>query len=981
MNKNKKYIITRSNYTVKKKHKSLDSNRTIYERDFMVTSLNDNWGGNNSSYGVSSFKMVRNTKSSGHYRYNTGEWLKQDNCSSSPEIWTSNCLSNTKKNSENHIEPIPNSNSLLDFAYYRSCKDLLETSVNDIIKKFPGELYFTSNIREIDDEGEIRVYEIENPFLIDLYSRASNNLNENNLRIFSQSYNDYVIIKTDSSKSNIVGVEIEEETRLVCAKDGDLLFTISIVDGQYEIYDIEAYFIANQIVYTFDDEDLIGMRIRPMDNKIEDFFNNLDKFQKVMLNRDVNPLYTMYLDYPHETDNGIETYKKYFTWPTTIDGGWNLDISDVDYQIYIKDLLKLCDFYDTRRTNNLWRVMVHDSIKNMDYAFKNDKIEDDEYEFGESKFEKIIKCYAKQFDDIKQYIDNIKTVNNITYDNNGNTPNYFLSDKLELGGWEVYNLANSLNENSKVSGNNLFTNINKVYNVNDVNVNLMKNLFINSRDIISRKGTKHGIEMMLSLFGLTSYDHNKTNYDYKITEYVNTVTNNNHITYDDVIKYNIQKKTYEERYPAFEVVENDPLQGLPIRKVEYETESGENRNYLIPWFDNNQIIDGDVYFQMHGGWCKTFKKDINNNTNNNDDIVASNTVKIYDESIKYLLVVKRINDLKFILKNKLYEGCIVYVININDFDSIYTNDEIRNITLNGDNGTLQASHYFILDNNKNSYIIGSNKNENGENVYGWENITVSEIEMSNTRPNNDRGLKVRLMESIVEDHKGNNPHGGYGKYDDGEAFVDHFRQIFKYSIDNDNFNDALYTCENGELDEAIENIGFDIVKQKDNVKTWYFSDSTTRPSVTNSLGGLLELTRIVEEKNGTTTYIGKEYENVKCTNYRYTFNQQGEVNVGKNNNYTFFESELTPFDFENMGKSYDESTANSIINDKKLLIEFSGPITTYENFPLFLQNGILPYLKQVIPSTTILEIDIEGGYGGYTTLPFIDSNVEEEINE
>ena len=967
MAKDKKYIITRSNYTVKKTHKKLDTNITVYERDFMITNSNDTWSSGSLPYGTNSFKMVKNTKNSGRYRYYNGEWLKHVDDGQETDIWTYNNIPNNElKNSENNIQLIPNYNSLLDFAYYRSCKDLLETSVTDIIKKFPGELYFTDDKHQLDEEDENNfVYLIENPFEIDLFSSSYKSLIDNDIKIFSQFYDKYVIITPQKQKKCINNWEIIIDNEVVCAKENDLLYSVIITDSDENTYEIHCYFIDGIKTYAFDNDEMIGLRIRPVENVINNFFNNLDDFQSVLLNRNTNPLYTIVLDYPHETERGIETYKKSFTWP--VDNEWNIDVNSGEYEKYIKSLLKLCDFYDSRKTDNLWRVMTHDSLKNMDYAFKNDKIESDEYGFGRSKFETIIKCYAKQFDEIKQYIDNIKNSNNITYTNNGNVPNYFLSDKLEMCGWEVYNLANSLNEKSSINGNDIFDNINKIYTVNDINVSLMKNLQINSKNILTRKGTKHGIEMLLGLFGLTSYDSNKNDYDYKISEYVDTITNNTGASIDDVVKYNKLKKTYSETFSGFEINNTDPLQNLPIRMVETE-----NYRYIIPWVDKNQKTDGDIYFQMYGGWCKIFKKDMFNDKKNTDDIVNYGSLSVYDETMKYLLIVNDFIDLKYVDRDRLHNGCIVYVASINDFDEVYVNDDVRNITLNGENNTLKASHYFILNDINNSFTIGSYKKEN-KTIYGWENITEKEIELSSIESNNERGLRVRLLETIIEDHKGNNPHGGYGKYDDGEDFVNHFRQFFKHAIETNNFNDLAYTCDSGELDENIKNVGFNIQKQKDNVKTWYFTNTLSTEN------RLFEIDTIKNEQVvDNIMYMGRLYNNCKLTTYSYSTKEQSNVFVGVENNNTFFESDLNPFDFENIGKKHDESCANSIINDKKLLIEFSGPITTNKDFPLFLQNGILPYLKQMIPSTSILEIKIEGEYAEYVSLPYAKSNLEIE---
>ena len=59
---NNRYIITKSNYTLKEKHKELKNGNFIYERDYMVTT---NLGGYDSGaipYGESNFKFVHNQK-------------------------------------------------------------------------------------------------------------------------------------------------------------------------------------------------------------------------------------------------------------------------------------------------------------------------------------------------------------------------------------------------------------------------------------------------------------------------------------------------------------------------------------------------------------------------------------------------------------------------------------------------------------------------------------------------------------------------------------------------------------------------------------------------------------------------------------------------------------------------------------------------------------------------------------------------------
>jgi hypothetical protein len=173
----------------------------------------------------------------------------------------------------------------------------------------------------------------------------------------------------------------------------------------------------------------------------------------------------------------------------------------------------------------------------------------------------------------------------------------------------------------------------------------------------------------------------------------------------------------------------------------------------------------------------------------------------------------------------------------------------------------------------------------------------------------------------------------------------------------------MYTCEDGLLNPEVENIGFDIEKQKDNVKTWYFTDTNNK----DENNKLLELT-IMEDVNEASdfTYKGVKYKNIKNINYFYEKKPQKNINVGLNaNDYTFFESNVQPYNFEN-GEVYDEVAANSIINNKRLLIEFTNGLMDNSIFPRFLQECILPYLTQIIPSTTIWEVRLEGDNAVYT---------------
>lgn len=196
----------------------------------------------------------------------------------------------------------------------------------------------------------------------------------------------------------------------------------------------------NEIKYLIDDEDLnnFNIRIRPKENIIDDYFYNLDLFEKVLLDRTSSPLYTANFEIINENDFGFYTQVKQFTFPTTY-GGYNLGSTSQAFNSYVSDLVELGEYYDGLFTDNLWRSMTHESIKNFDWTYTRRYTPGEEEPFieGGAKIQKVIRIYGREFDELNTYIDAIDDFNTVTYDNINNLPDYFFTDKLEEEGWDV----------------------------------------------------------------------------------------------------------------------------------------------------------------------------------------------------------------------------------------------------------------------------------------------------------------------------------------------------------------------------------------------------------------------------------------------------------------------------------------------------------------------------------------------------------------
>lgn len=179
-------------------------------------------------------------------------------------------------------------------------------------------------------------------------------------------------------------------------------------------------------------------RIRPNKAIIEDYFDNLDLFEKVLLNRESDPIYTASFELINDNDYGMYTYTKQFTFPTTY-GGWNLGANNQAFTEYVSKLSEVGEYYDDLFTDNLWRSMTHESIKNFDWTYTRHYTPGEEEPFveGGTKIQKVIRLYGREFDEVKSYIDAIDDLNTITYNNVNNIPDYFFTDKLEEQGWDV----------------------------------------------------------------------------------------------------------------------------------------------------------------------------------------------------------------------------------------------------------------------------------------------------------------------------------------------------------------------------------------------------------------------------------------------------------------------------------------------------------------------------------------------------------------
>ena len=397
MAKKDKLIKSKSIYTIKKQH-TVTNNGIIYENDHVTIVPNDGiYDDEMALFSESNFKYKINTTQSSKKRHNRGEFIKPEG--DTGETWTLGTLSAaTVPTEESTIVLKPNYSSLKDFAYYGSAVELIRATVNDIVSRFPGGIsyYGKGKAPLVIKTGSTSYYLVSNEFDIDCWTGGgliSSGTVKNPMRILAASYMNYVGSDgkdisapspniTGNCPNSIIG------TVTVGGK------TLSIfMDGEGKKY----------LVTTSDNGG--GVIIKPKQSFIDEFWSTMDDFERVLLNRDTSPVYKAVFETPYFDETGYYYENKSYVWPTVNNDGFTPDVTTGAFQGYLESLISLATFHDEFDSDNIWRMMTHESIKNLDWTFNTRKGDDetDLSDFDTKGIGAMLRIYGRQFDDIKRF--------------------------------------------------------------------------------------------------------------------------------------------------------------------------------------------------------------------------------------------------------------------------------------------------------------------------------------------------------------------------------------------------------------------------------------------------------------------------------------------------------------------------------------------------------------------------------------------------
>ena len=582
----------------------------------------------------------------------------------------------------------------------------------------------------------------------------------------------------------------------------------------------------------------------------------------------------------------------------------------------------------------MFRSYTHESIKNFDWTTPRDTYEPeiDGDPIDTERIAAMIRVFGRQFDDLKRYIENIKYTTNITYDSKNNMSDKGLGKFLEMNGWEVKNAA-------PVVDNDVLCRIEypgKTVKASpeDANIEFLRRMILNSRNILSKKGTKAGIKTVYSLFGIDESA-------YTISEYTTTAQQfPSGEAYDEIMMMNMRKDNFENLYNRT----LDNLVGLVGATIEYE-----GINYLVPWYDPTLPYDADIYYQMYGGWGKRHSKKINLDIAPGvKRLNATSTFSIYDETIKNIKIADNFDELSTIPVDELSAGDVYYVY---DITGAYM--------LNGcDEDELEKySHYCILE-EVNTNGTSSYDSMPYNDDYAWRLVKNEEL----ANPVEDYAKRIVYLESINDFSIGNNPHDGK-KYDDGKAYFETMNYVFGGAYEKGLFENysqqirsenAKRNYENRFRSEPIEDIpdlatedyllsedfSFKINPSltEDNVKIYYFINGESE---------LLTNTPVLYKEDPAIT--NQNIQNnvfVWDMGYISPFTHVVEVSDFEDSNLQ------VPSTIENItGYKQHDLSSYSILNTKNVKITYH----LSRHYEDYVTDVVEYYVKQIIPSTCIVE--------------------------
>jgi len=315
-------------------------------------------------------KDSKNFKTSPFSDFLTLDKLKQEN----------DAPTTSSKQEKDNLVKFKDSKNDASRSLFGSLKSRLLVSISRIINKFPAALYVDAN-NQLSSEVNtafnilydahnnittfsVRKSKLYNPFDLTLSKPKSFHLptSDNVYRDIFSSYTKYVVDYNGQTYNILNYIEPNAQNIITIKINGNLF------GGNTEFTD--------------------SFLIRPNDGVTEEFYNNLDDLEEVLMNRESSPKYKITLKIPVDSNDGSRTVisDAIFYWPVNYDN-WNIKIVGIEFDTLIRDLSDNADLIDDYKSNLMVRFLASPQLF--------------EFDTPEQKIQSVFQLYGQSFDRVK----------------------------------------------------------------------------------------------------------------------------------------------------------------------------------------------------------------------------------------------------------------------------------------------------------------------------------------------------------------------------------------------------------------------------------------------------------------------------------------------------------------------------------------------------------------------------------------------------
>ncbi len=442
----------------------------------------------NAYFTLGNFAITKNFEGRTAIDFKTGEWSDYYNLN---DLNITQQQLDTMQSNNVYVNLNYDKTDITRFVYFGSFAKLLESTVQDIIIKWPAGFVISTE----PVAGDLSMIPNVNSVLDLSYESTTNTttFKSPNIAVYNQYGLD--IRNVPFTEKNIPN----EYYDYVVTDEKNVDYVINGMTGT-STNDNYIYFNVSGKIWDALSGATFGkktFKVRPIKQIRDNFFTELTDLESLIINRLTTPIYTFTINVPFAYNDGDLGFQlKTFTWPTS--DGYNLDINTNVYSSFIEELFNTASLYDENKTDLVLRRLVSDSIKEYDTEGDGD---------GDTgmRVSKLLRVYGAEFDVVKKYVDGIRFANVVTYNKKDNTSDSLIKIMAKTMGFDTLMTTGggfNLLENDTEDDDPVFKGYSRSLSPQEIDIELWRRLVINAWWLWRSKGTRKVLEFFLKLFNI-----------------------------------------------------------------------------------------------------------------------------------------------------------------------------------------------------------------------------------------------------------------------------------------------------------------------------------------------------------------------------------------------------------------------------------------------------------------------------------------------